>query len=419
MRSDAFAGNALPEWDRKIGTFLLYGYLIFEYVRPQEIAPAFAAIPIAGAFIYGCAVWGLFHIRSSTLRSPLGLILLFAIVCGISAIDAVNLLAYKIAIQYFFPTLPLCASIYILIDSPERIFRFVNFWIFLYFLIAVVTIINGGLGPGDFIKDPNDTSLALNMGLPFIVYSAFRPDISRARKLVLSVVAVVVVFAIIYTQSRGGFVGLASVLFGFWFLSRKKIRLALISIVGALALSGGILSVLPEGYVDEIMSISDREESTRVERLWTWEMAWIMYKDNPVFGVGAGQFAFNAGTYQRMTSWWTGVEKSLHGRVTHSVYFQILSELGTAGAIVFGYVMFYLPLRLYSKFRRCNLKEEECPIYIKYYQMLMVSMAAFLSSGAFISVAYYPHLPIWITLFAIFLRFERQRNKSLESLSLT
>ena len=398
--------------DRKFGTFLLFSALIFYYVRPQEFIPGLDAIPIAGAFVYGCSLWGLFHLRKAVFRTPIVIVLVIGIIVSLSAIGATNVNALKASIFHIFQLFPLCVTMYILTDTSNRLDRLLQLWLVIYFFVAVITIARGGLGPGNFVLDPNDTSLALAMGLPYFVYLAQSKKMSQRHRWLLRMAAIIVVVAIVSTRSRGGFVGLAGVVLAFWWLSRQRIKLAIISIVAVSVFGGIMLSILPDDYQREIVSIVDDESSTRVERLRTWEIAWLMYKDNPVIGVGAGNFMYNAATYQRQTSWWTDHEKSLQGRVTHSVYFQIISELGTVGAIAFGFIMFVSPLRLYGRRNKLVREKQLGSRTYLHYQILMVSMGAFLLSGAFISVAYYPHLAVWITMYSLVIEGAQEEKKS-------
>ncbi len=405
-------GITLSPTDRKIGTFLLFSSLIFYYVRPQEFIPGLDVIPIAGAFVYGCSLWGLFHLRKAVFRTPIVIVLVIGVIASLSAIGATNVVALKISIYHIFHFFPLCVAMYVLTDTSNRLDRLLKLWLIIYFLVAVITIAKGGLGPGNFVFDPNDTSLALAMGLPYFVYLAQSKNMSRRHRWLLRMAAIILVIAIVSTRSRGGFVGLAGVVLAFWWLSRQRIKLAIIAMVAVFVLGGVMLSILPDDYQNEIVSIGDAENSTRAERIRTWEIAWVMYKDNPVLGVGAGNFKFNVNTYQRQVSWWTGHERSLQGRVTHSVYFQIISELGTVGAIAFGFIMFVKPFRLYGR-RNKLVKEKQLGSrpYL-HYQLLMVSMGAFLLSGAFISVAYYPHLAIWIAMYTLVTERAQEENES-------
>lgn len=395
----------MSDIDRKVGTYLVYIYLFAYYVRPQEYVPGLSTIRVSGIIFLATTVWGFIHFRPYLLRTPLLFVVFIGISLFLSGIGEANVLSYKLSLKYITEYFPQCIAVYLIFDSKERILNLINLWCVIYFFMAIITIKNGGLGPGDFTWDPNDAALALSMGIPWCVYSIRFLDLSRKQLAFYWLTFSLLVIAVITTQSRGGFLGLAAVFLMLWWFSEKRFKVAVVSTLVVVLLSGLLLSILPEGYINEVESINDPEDETRVERFRTWEIAWIMYKDNPILGVGGGDFPNNAGKYQKMTSWWTGAQKSLHGRVTHSVYFQVLSELGTVGAILYLYILFILPLKLYrlTNCLRSNSKDDRLIRQISL--TLIVSMGAFAVSGAFISVAYYPHIPIWLAMCSILIRY--------------
>ncbi len=67
---------------------------------------------------------------------------------------------------------------------------------------------------------------------------------------------------------------------------------------------------------------------SREERRLLMEQAWDLYLQNPVIGIGAGQFQ-NFGPPGQAKRW----------RVTHNAYLQIAAELGTLGLIPFLFVL--------------------------------------------------------------------------------
>ena len=398
--------------DRKIGTFLVVSYLIFNYVRPQEFIPGLSEIRIAGILFLCTTLWGVWHIRKFIFGTPVGLIFFIGILLFISGIGAINVASYKYAIKYITELFPQCVAIYLIFDNKERIEYLLKIWCWIFFLSAIITISKGGLGPGSFIYDPNDTSLFLCMGLPLYLYINRYLGSTKSTKYILLCAALIVFIAIILTNSRGGFLGLVATLLMIWWFSRHRLRNFTISIIFFAIFSGAAISLLPEHYLQEMETINDPNDPTRVERIRTWEIAWIMYKDNIIFGVGGGNFPYNAGFYQKMATWWTGNEKSLQGRVTHSIYFQVLSELGTVGSLVYLYVMIVMPYRLYSIYKKRQYENSENEIESILTLFLILSMGSYLVAGAFISVAFYPHIPIWLTMYAILRRYQQSISSS-------
>ncbi|MCP3933325.1 MAG: hypothetical protein GY705_30005 [Bacteroidetes bacterium] len=397
----------LSEKDRKIGTYLAYAYLFFYYVRPQEYIPGLNRIPVSGTIFLLFTIWGIVHFRFLHLKTPVVLILLLGVIMFFSSIGAVNVNAIRISFQFGVQLFPQALAIYILFDTKERVLKLVTCWTIIYFFMSLITMMNGGLGPGDFTYDPNDAALALSIGIPWVFFSIRRMDISKRVRYLYYMLLVILILAVIITSSRGGFLGLIAVIGGLWWFSRKRIKVAVITLMSVAVLGGWIISIIPEHYLSEVQSINDPNDGTRVERLNTWEIAWVMYKDNPVLGVGAANFPWYVSKYQPLTSWWTGEQRSLAGRVTHSVYFQVLSELGTVGVLLYFYVIMVLPAKL-NKLRNKLSNADEDERLVRYLsQTLIVSMMGYAIAGAFISVAYYPHIPHWIAMYAIVLRLAK------------
>jgi probable O-glycosylation ligase (exosortase A-associated) len=393
----------ISESSRKLGTLLLYTFLVMYYLRPQELLPFLKHLHLSGIVYLLLTLWGWFHLRKSIFSSPVNLVFLFGLLIAVSALGAVNAGAYRLTFKFTLQIFPMCVAMYLLIDSKYRVQRFFYFWSWIYIGMAFITINNRPLGPGDFTNDPNDAALALGMGLPFVFYSIYEAPKGSMKRYFRYVMFLSVLAGIILTSSRGGFLGAIICILVLWFLSKNRLRTAIIAIM-MLILSGGLLlSMLPERYIEDMQSISDTEDSTRVERLRSWELAWMMYKDNPVIGVGAGNFPWNVVNYQHKTDW-GGQSRGLGGRQVHSMYFEVLADLGTLGMLLFLYIVYKLPFKLY-KIRNQFLKDRDDLLWLKMLmQVLIASMSAYATAGAFVSVAYYPHLAVWITLYAICMR---------------
>ena len=82
----------------------------------------------------------------------------------------------------------------------------------------------------------------------------------------------------------------------------------------------------PEEYVTEIKSI--REEGTETgtgrDRIELWKVAWKMFLDNPILGVGQGNLTWQLGDYQHDANDDSAWSRSVSGRAIHSIYFTVL-----------------------------------------------------------------------------------------------
>jgi O-antigen ligase len=97
---------------------------------------------------------------------------------------------------------------------------------------------------------------------------------------------------------------------------------------------GGLLVVpaMPQSFWDRMESITDGDKDTtgsREERRLLMEQAWTVFLQNPITGIGAGQFQ-NYGAPGQAKKW----------RVTHNAYLQVAAELGIFGVLFFLYIVF-------------------------------------------------------------------------------
>lgn len=393
--------------------FLSYGYLFTYYTRIQDNIPGLNAVPWVGALFLIVTILGAFKIFSHEEKffsQPVGLVFWLGVLFAITGIGAVSVVSYKLSMKWILQTFPQCVALVVVFSSMPMLRKLHHFWCVIYLFIAIFTIKNAPKGPGDFTSDPNDACLALGMGIPFAYYALQQANLTRNKRLFYYLCLFLIFAGIVATNSRGGFLGMITGLLAIWWMSKSRVKTMLYAMVGLLLTGGILLSVVPQSYVKDIESINDTEDDTRVERLRTWEIAWIMFKNNPLLGVGAGNFSSTVGHYQHLTSWWTGAQKSLNGRVTHSSHFQVLSELGLVGSIIYGYIMFFVPLKLLKIYKRFDPNDTEQLQLKLFCQSLIASMGVFVIAGAFISVAYYPHVPIWLAMYTIFIIVTKKKH---------
>ncbi|KLV02646.1 membrane protein [Photobacterium aquae] len=175
---------------------------------------------------------------------------------------------------------------------------------------------------GSMLGDPNDLALVLLFPVSFaMTYSFHGPKWQRA----LSVsVLVIMIMSVLATQSRGGLLGIACVLFAMTLMKSRSIVLpSIISGIGLLALI-------------VLAGISDRSSGGAAEsgidesamgRIYAWQAAWNMAISNPFTGVGLNNFYYN---YYFYSPHWDGKNHAVH-----STWLQILSETGFVGLVLF------------------------------------------------------------------------------------
>ena len=150
--------------------------------------------------------------------------------------------------------------------------------------------------------------------------------------LVWSVISAVLIAGLVATNSRGALVGLA---FGLMILAlgmtvRQVIGYALLAVV-ALAIA---MMFMGQETIDRfatilgiVSSVSDAGDTSTEGRLASWAVAFSLFRDYPLFGVGVGNFNLH---YQDRA-----LELGLifrgEGRSTHSLYLEFLAEQGLVG----------------------------------------------------------------------------------------
>jgi|KBSSwiStaDraftv2_1062776.scaffolds.fasta_scaffold08222_7 O-antigen ligase len=386
---------------------ILLAHIYFEYVRPATVFPFLSPFKLGGLLLLASVLIWLFRCSKDALRDPLIKVycvgLAQMVVWVPLAVNNYHAFNHTMDLTYYLigAILPLAA----LINTDDRLRRFFHHWVVINFLVALVTVRAGGKGTGGFLADENDVGLAMNMALPFAAYLCFLPDISRLRRWFYILASVTILFAIVYSKSRGALVGLVAVSTIMWLLSKKKVKNLAIAVSVALLFGGIVVSLLPAGYFERMQTASDPNNSTRVERIYSWQIGWEMFKHNPVFGVGPGNYPYRVVEYQDLVRRPSG-RPPIPGRVAHSLYFTLFPELGLVGTLIFAYLSVGIVTRMRAIYKiprkRVAIADQTPRDYQLIAKAIVVSLFAYLSAGAFITVNYYPCY--WLLLgFAVIL----------------
>lgn len=188
-----------------------------------------------------------------------------------------------------------------------------------------------GVDFGGMFGNPNDMSIHLVMFIPIAVILGLSSS-SVLAKIVYGASACIMVYALILTQSRGGFIGLVAVLVLLvWklFPKRRISALALAIIIGI-----GLISIAPGNYSARVLSIFDSSmdvSGSSSQRQELLERSILVTIRNPL-GIGLGNFPI------------VGV-RNLQ---THNAYTQVGSELGwfALGAYI---ILLVTPIRCMSR----------------------------------------------------------------------
>lgn len=372
--------------------YLIVIYLLLEFGRPQNIIPGFSSLHLP-ALIIILIMLSLFVLRKIYLRDKqtisLLLIMTEMVIHGPLAIN--NYWAFW---TFYLMLINFIAFMGIsrLIDSEKKFNNMIDCYLLTFVILSIMGIVSHGRGVGGFLGDENDFCMVLNMVFPFALYRIFTSK-GNYGKIYYFALAALFIVANITTLSRGGFLGLASVVL--YCVIRSKNKFALVSVLSILVLI--VLVFAPTSYWGEVQSITsdtDNPYSTGEQRFYAWKLGWNMFLDSPILGVGQGNYPWHVVEVENAlgVQW---QQRSLGGRAAHSMYFTLIPELGLVGIILYGFLIgYFIKDTKYIK----NISKERTDIFSKdeskfhFYQSLAfeASLIGYLVSSVFISTLYYP-----------------------------
>jgi len=184
------------------------------------------------------------------------------------------------------------------------------------------------------------------------------------------------------------------------FSSRHRLRSVALIAAGSLL----FLALAPKTYLDELRTIQDTDDGTARGRKLLWTAAYNMWLDHPIIGIGAANASFQLGRYQPKNFEGRDYnERDWSATALHSAWFTLLAEHGSVGVLIV-MLMILHQFSLIRRLRRDVRARADVPDDLRrevetFALGLNGSVVAFLGSGLFLSVLYYPYL-WYFTVFA-------------------
>lgn len=243
-------------------------------------------------------------------------------------------------------------------------------------------------GPRDSkVVDRNDFALVLNMSLPIQFYFYTRLKQAKIKYALLASITFTIL-CILGSNSRGGLIGLAVFSIIAIVQSKNKIR----NLTIACIVSVSVISFMPSHWGERMNTISNAEEDhSFIGRVQAWKQAVFMANDNPFFGAG-----FKAG--QSYAYWYlyedrfseldyiinTSIIRFNSPKAAHSIYFQVLGDLGYLGFFIFLLLLAYT-IKTMLKITKNKIQKDELHLLFK---MLFYSIIVYCAAGAALSLPY-------------------------------
>lgn len=233
-----------------------------------------------------------------------------------------------------------------------------------------------------FFADNNEFGLALCMALPLMLYLS-REEPRLWLKRVLRLLFATTCVAIVFTYSRGAFLGLSTVLAVLIWRSPWRLRFAgVLLIVSVLA-----VPLAPEALKNRFASIrvqdsAETRDGSAAGRIEAWTTAWRIAVAHPITGEG-----FRALWNEEVWNAYFGYDY-LTVRDVHSLYFEVLSEHGFLGFGLYASILLWTLFSL-STVRRRWRGDPTHGYLSRHAEMTQLALLPFLVAGAFLSFAYF------------------------------
>lgn len=273
----------------------------------------------------------------------------------------------------------------VLINSKERLVQLL--WVIVgsigFYSIkgGFFTLMTGGAfrvyGPaGSNIAENNALALATLMVVPIMFY-LYRVAVKKPwAKWAMGLSIFLSIVSAVGSQSRGALIAIAVVGGFFWWRTKSKI----VSATAMIVLAVFVFSVMPQSWHDRMGSIVNyQQDSSAMGRIHAWQYAIAIASDRLT---GGGFSSWSGSTYDIYAP------QSEERVVAHSIYFAVLADHGWPGLIMFMLILF-LTWRRLSRLQAMGDPPGDSFQPALLARMLQISMVAYCSGGAFLSLAYF------------------------------
>lgn len=315
------------------------------FFRPQDSIPALNALHLAEI----CAIGGLAALLIGRLSRNLPVSRITPELVGIFALGLLIVVLAPFSI-WFGGAIGVFKDMYVkvmlifllmvnVLTSARRIDRltwlivlasgYVGFRGVLDYVRGVHLVGNGRLSGavGGIFGNPNDLALNMVVVLPLAFLIAMRPG-GSVRRLIAVGCALFMLGATIASHSRSGALGLIAMTI---VLASFAIRRSPGLVVGTALAVALALPAVPSSYWERLASITDGskdDSGSREARENLLRESTKAFVENPITGVGAGQFK-NWNPQGRVEAW----------RESHDVFLQVAAELGIGGLVLFVFLV--------------------------------------------------------------------------------
>jgi putative inorganic carbon (HCO3(-)) transporter len=273
---------------------------------------------------------------------------------------------------------------------------------------GVFTLMTGGKWrvngpPGTYIEGNNELALGVLIIIPLLFF-LFTESKIKFIKWGLAAAMVLCFVSVLGSQSRGALLGLIATSAFLWIKSNHKLTLGALGVVAVLI----FIPFMPDTWFERMDTIKTYEQDgSAMGRINAWTVAVNVANDRLTGGGyrlwGALSFAIYA-----------PFPEDVHD--AHSIYFEVLGEMGWPGLGMYLLLLFYW-WQLSGKNAKFAANNPELRWCVTLSKMSQVSQVAYMSAGAFLGLAYWDlpyHLMAVMILTHLHIKgfLEKQKNNA-------
>jgi probable O-glycosylation ligase (exosortase A-associated) len=251
------------------------------------------------------------------------------------------------------------------------------------------------------LGDRNHFAVLVTMCLPFLLYAIWYSR-SRLIRWAAAGALMVNVLSIVATQSRGGLLSLIAIsVFIVMQSSRKLVGVLTIAVIGAVG-----LSLAPDRWSERMETIQTaNEDSSFMGRVIAWKRASAIAVAHPIFGGGIRSVqngtVFEKYRFDQGLLGWVDTPQATYAAAAHSIYFEVLGDMGFVGLFLFLAIMFS-PFVMAARVRKlCREIGPSATWSRDLAFMVCAGMVGYLTGGASISAAYFELSYVLVSLAAV------------------
>ncbi len=373
----------------------MFAWLFFEFERPAQTFN----LPLLLSVIL--AIGWLALPNKQWARHSAGYLLLLGVMLLEVPFAANGFAAFWTTRDMAVRLLTVCLPLQALTISVRRLRAWSYVFIAIAAFVGLWAATHDGYGPARGNgQDENYVAAQMGMSMALAYFAIFAEKRLLVRILLIgSMVAGVAAMALAANPSRGGFLGLCAV--AAYCISRSPKKSTGVAVVIAVGIA--LFLFAGQGFWKEIETTTDYQTGTGDMRLELWKIGMRIWAANPVLGAGGGNFRWLVGEFQSADQ----LEKfgrNLGGSVIpHSLFVEMLAEVGTAGALAF----FWLVWKTWQGLGRVrddilNLKGAALSAELHELRCqcdgLRAAILAVLVNGTFLSLFYYSHIWLLVAL---------------------